>query len=132
MLRKVLIGKIHRARVTGADLDYMGSITIDPELIEAAGMVPLQEAEIWNVTNGERFSTYILPGHRGSGDVVLNGSAARRVAVGDVVIIASYGWQEVDSQTPLKARVVMVDEHNKITKRLEYSWEPKTQTFTLS
>ena len=129
MLRKILIGKIHRAVVTDADLQYMGSITLDPDLLDAAGILPLQEVEVWNVTNGERFTTYTLPGRRGSGEVILNGAAARRVAKGDVVIIAAYGL--VEGEGPYKARVVFVGPGNTVGEIKEYSWDPDQKKFEL-
>jgi aspartate 1-decarboxylase len=92
----MLIGKIHCCHVTGADLNYSGSISIDLNLLKACGFLPNQEVEIWNVTNGNRFSTYVIPSESpaGSGEITLNGSAARQVAIGDKLIIA--GYCEVD------------------------------------
>lgn len=93
---RMMLGKIHCAHVTDANLNYSGSVTTDLALLEASGLFPNQEVEIWNVTNGERFSTYILPSEKppGSGEICLNGSAARRVQIGDKVIIC--GYAEVD------------------------------------
>ena len=87
---QVFKSKIHRVTVTGADLDYIGSITIDEELMEAANIIEGERVYIVNVNNGERLSTYVIKGERKSGDVVLNGPAARRVAKGDIIIIISY------------------------------------------
>ena len=98
---RMMMGKIHCAYVTDANLNYSGSVSVDLDLLEACGLLPNQEVEIWNVTNGERFSTYILPSDkpRGAGEITLNGSAARRVAIGDKVIIC--GYSEVDLQSLL-------------------------------
>ena len=131
MLRKVLAGKIHRATVTGADLSYMGSITVDPALLEKAGIFPLQEVEVWNVNNGERFSTYALPGKRGHGEVIVNGAAARKATRGDVVIIAAYGWVDVTMDTELEARVVMVSKDNTVGELKMYRWNPHSKHFSL-
>ena len=117
MLRHFLLGKIHRAVVTRADLDYIGSITIDPLLIEAAGFLENEKVDIYDVTNGARISTYVIPGIPGSGEVGINGAAAHLVNKGDLVIIANYGWmteEESEANTP---KVVFVDERNRITER---------------
>jgi len=97
-----MMGKIHCCVVTGADLHYSGSVSVDLDLMEASGLLPNQEVEIWNVTNGNRFSTYIIPSEkpRGEGEITLNGSAARQVAIGDTVIIC--GYSEVDIQDILE------------------------------
>ncbi len=90
MLIEVLQSKIHRVTVTEADLDYIGSITIDVALLEAAGIVENQKVEIYNITNGERFATYAIRGERGSGVIGINGAAAHKAGVGDLIIIAAY------------------------------------------
>ena len=92
MYRSMFRSKIHRATVTGADLHYEGSVTIDADLLEASDILPNQEVEIWNVTNGERFSTYALRGQPGSGVVCINGAAAHKASPGDLVIIATFSW----------------------------------------
>jgi len=92
MFRNMLRSKIHRATVTGADLHYEGSVTIDGDLLDRADILPHQEVEIWNVTNGERFRTYALRGQPGSGVVCINGAAAHKARRGDLVIIATFGW----------------------------------------
>src|SRR5438309_9921991 len=92
MQLRMLKGKIHRARLTGADINYEGSIEIDSSLMEAAGIIPFEQVDIWNITNGERFSTYALSAPRGSGTVAVNGAAARRVRPGAEVIIPAFGW----------------------------------------
>lgn len=117
MLRHFLLGKIHRARVTRADLDYVGSITLDPLLIEAAGFLENEKVDIYDVTNGARISTYVIPGIPGSGEVGINGAAAHLVNAGDLVIIANYGWMSTEEGTALKPKVVFVDEQNRITSR---------------
>ncbi len=104
-----LQAKIHRATVTGADLHYEGSISIDKRLIEAAGMRLWQQVDIYNIDNGERFSTYIIEG--GPGEITLNGAAARRVSVGDKVIIAAYC--QIDQNTPHQPTIVLVDDQNR-------------------
>ena len=90
MTREMAIGKIHRAVVTGADLHYVGSITVDEDLLDAANIVPGQKVDIVDVNNGERLSTYTIAGARGSGTIQLNGAAAHKVSVGDLVIIMAY------------------------------------------
>ena len=90
MLIEVLKSKIHRVTVTEADLDYIGSITIDEALMEAAGLIENERVDIYNITNGERFSTYAIRGERGSGVIGINGAAAHKAGVGDLIIIASY------------------------------------------
>ncbi|CAM2747374.1 L-aspartate 1-decarboxylase [Salinicoccus roseus] len=107
-------GKIHRAVVTEANLNYVGSITIDPVLLEAANILPNELVQIVNNNNGERLETYVIEGERGSGEVCLNGAAARKVQVGDVVIIISYvqlDERELDGYEP---NVVIVDQDNNI------------------
>ncbi len=117
MLRNFLLGKIHRATVTRADLDYVGSITLDPLLIEAAGFMENEKIDIYDVTNGSRLSTYVIPGIPGSGEVGINGAAAHLVQRGDLVILAAYGYltaEEAQAHTP---RVVFVDERNRIVSK---------------
>ena len=90
MFIEVLKSKIHRVTVTEADLDYIGSITIDEELLDAAGIIENQKVEIYNITNGERFATYAIRGERGTGVIGINGAAAHKASVGDLIIIAAY------------------------------------------
>ena len=114
MLYTMFHGKIHRAVVTQARLDYMGSITIDEDLLDAAGILPGEKVQIVNNNNGERLETYTIAGERGSGVICLNGAAARKAQVGDVVIIIAYAVineEEAKQHTP---KVVMVDEHNRV------------------
>ena len=114
MQRMMLRGKIHRATVTVADLHYDGSITIDEELMEAAGILPHEMVQVYNVTNGHRFETYAIQGERGSGIIGINGAAAHRAGAGDLVIIASYGPMGEAEAVRLKPRIVLVDEANRI------------------
>jgi aspartate 1-decarboxylase len=116
MLRHFLLGKIHRAVVTRADLDYIGSITIDPLLIEAAGFLENEKIDIYDVTNGSRLSTYVIPGEPGSGEIGINGAAAHLVQAGDLVILAAYGWMTEEEAGERRPKVVFVDERNQITQ----------------
>jgi aspartate 1-decarboxylase len=108
--------KIHRATVTDADLNYEGSITIDEDLLEAAGMLPYEKVDIYNITNGARFSTYTIVGKRGKGEICLNGAAARLVQKGDLVIIVSYAMYNEEELKNYKPVVVHVDAKNRIIK----------------
>ena len=112
-MRTMLRGKIHRATVTGADLHYEGSVTIDVDLLERADILPYQQVDIWNVTNGERFQTYALAGQRGSGVVCINGAAAHKARKGDLVIIASFGVMTEDEAHTWTPGCVFVDGHNR-------------------
>ena len=114
MLRHFLLGKIHRATVTRADLDYQGSITLDPLLIQAAGFMENEKIDIYDVTNGARLSTYVIPGEFGGGEVGINGAAAQIVRKGDLVIIASYAWMTEEEASIRRPNVVFVDEQNQI------------------
>ncbi len=116
MLRTVLNGKIHRATVTGADLDYIGSITIDETLLAAADMLPFERVQVVDVTNGARLETYIIAGEAGSGTIQLNGAAAHLVSVGDLVIIMSYAQVADAEARGWQPKVVLVDERNAITQ----------------
>jgi aspartate 1-decarboxylase len=106
--------KIHRARVTEADLHYVGSVTVDQELLEAAGILPYEQVDIYDITNGARLTTYALPGERGSGEIKVNGAAAHLVRLGDLVILVAYGVFEEEEARSLKPTVVLVDERNRI------------------
>ena len=112
-MRTMLRGKIHRATVTGADLHYEGSVTIDADLLERADIIPYQQVDIWNVTNGERFTTYALAGQRGSGVVCINGAAAHKARKGDLVIIASFSQMSEDEARAWTPHCVFVNEHNR-------------------
>lgn len=96
MLIEVLKSKIHRVKVTGADLNYIGSITIDEDLMDAASIIAGEKVQIVNNNNGERLETYAIPGPRGSGEITLNGAAARKVAVGDILILIAYAWLDAE------------------------------------
>lgn len=103
---QVLKSKIHRVTVTEADLNYIGSITIDPNLMEAANMIEGEKVQIVNINNGERIETYIITGERGSGGICLNGPAARRVAVGDIIIIISYATMDFEEAKSFKPNLI--------------------------
>lgn len=120
-MRTMLRGKIHRATVTGADLHYEGSVTIDAELMERADILPYERVDIWNVSNGERFSTYAIAGQPGSGVVCINGAAAHRVRKGDLVIIAAFATVPEDAACSWEPRCVFVDERNRpVEERREH------------
>lgn len=114
MLRLMLRSKIHRVTVTGADLEYEGSLTLDETLIEAAGMLPYEQIMVSNLQNGERFETYVIPGPRGSGVVCLNGPTARKGMVGDQIIIFCYEYYSQDELINYKPMIVKVDEKNRV------------------
>ena len=103
---EILKSKIHRVKVTGADLNYMGSITVDEELMDAANIIAGEKVQIVNVNNGERIETYVIPGTRKSGTITLNGPAARRVQKGDIVIIISYVTMEIQKAKEFKPTLV--------------------------
>lgn len=116
-MRTMLRSKIHRARVTGGNVDYEGSISIDKNLMEAADILPYEMVHVLDVNNGARFQTYAIEGRRGSGDIVLNGAAARLVAKGDVVIILSYCVVTDEEARQMQPTLVYVDEHNAIREQ---------------
>lgn len=116
----MLNGKIHRATVVQAELNYVGSITVDEELLEAAGILEYEKVQIVDIDNGNRFETYTIAGERGTGVICLNGAAARCVQVGDKIIIMSYGDMEREEAVTHKPKVVFVDEENKIKKVTRY------------
>jgi aspartate 1-decarboxylase len=117
MNRTLLKSKIHRATVTDADLDYEGSISIDPALARAADFVPFERVEIYNITNGERFATYFIEGREGAGEITLNGAAAHKAGRDDLVIICSFAeYTEVEARGH-KPNLVYVDECNKIRRK---------------
>lgn len=117
MIRKMLKSKIHRATVTGADLEYEGSITIDQKLLEAADIFPYEAVDIWNVTTGTRVQTYAMIGEAGSGTICVNGAAAHLVSRGDMVIIASWVDLACNEARRYKPRLVFVDQNNVPTAR---------------
>ncbi|WP_456397900.1 aspartate 1-decarboxylase [Desulfurobacterium sp.] len=116
MRRFMFKSKIHRATVTQADLNYEGSITIDSSLMKLANILPYEKVDIYNITNGERFSTYVIPGEPGSGVICLNGAAARKVQIGDKVIIVSYCELEEEELENFSPTVVLVDDKNRPVK----------------
>ena len=116
----LLKGKIHRATVVQAELDYVGSITVDEELMEAAGIIEYEQAQIVDVNNGSRFSTYVIAGERGSGMICLNGAAARQVSVGDKIIIMCYAQMTPEEAAVHAPKVVFVDDSNRVSKITRY------------
>ena len=115
-----LKAKIHRAVVTQADLDYVGSITIDSELLEQSGIMEYEKVEIADIDNGNRFETYTIAGERGSGVICLNGAAARLVNIGDKIIIMAYAQLTPDEARDHKPTVLFVDEDNRIVRKANY------------
>ena len=111
---QVLKSKIHRARVTQAELHYVGSITLDEDLMEASNLIENELVQVLNIDNGERFETYVIKGERGSGMVCLNGPAARRVQVGDIVIVVSYAIMDFEKAKTFKPALVFPDSNNKL------------------
>lgn len=115
-MRILCKSKIHRATVTEANLNYEGSLTLDPLLMEAAGLVPFEQVHVLNLNNGARFETYLIEGERGSGTICVNGAAARLVQVGDPVIVLAYALVPEDELADFIARIVFVDEHNRVVR----------------
>jgi len=120
MLRKVLYGKIHRARVTYGDVDYVGSITIDADLLRATGIRPNEAVLVANCDNGQRFETYVFEGEPGSGVIGVNGAAAHLVEIGHKLIICAFAQVDEADLDRHEAKVAIVDEHNRITQELRY------------
>ena len=116
MLIPFLISKIHNARVTGANTEYSGSIAIDSAIIKQAGLKEFQKVEIYNITNGNRFSTYVIMAESGSGDIVLNGAAAHKVSIGDQIIIAAYGLLDERELNTLSATILLMNETNGVER----------------
>ncbi len=116
MMRTVLKSKIHRARVTDADLHYEGSVTLDPLLMEAADLLPFEQVHLLDIDNGARLETYVMEGERGSGQVVVNGAAAHLIQKGDVVILLSYVSLPEEAARCWQPRLVYVDEENRIVR----------------
>lgn len=114
MLIQRFKGKIHRVKVTEADLNYVGSITIDGKLLDAAGIIEGEKVQIVNNNNGERIETYTIRGEEGSGIICLNGAAARRVQVGDVVIIIAYGYMTTEEALKFEPKIAFPDENNQL------------------
>jgi len=122
-MRKIVAGKLHGITVTGADLNYHGSITLDPDHCEEAGILPLEFVEIWNKNSGARISTYVILGERGSRCCVLNGAAARTCQAGDEIIICNSVYVTEEEITTLRPRVLTFDKDNRIASRLVYEVE---------
>lgn len=120
MLTRLLKAKIHRATVTFTDVNYHGSITIDTDLLKASGLLPNEAVLVADCENGNRFETYIIPGKAGSGVIGVNGAAARLTALGHRLIILSFVLATPEELASHKARVVIVDDHNKVSQRLEH------------
>ncbi|GIN85691.1 aspartate 1-decarboxylase [Heyndrickxia sporothermodurans] len=127
MFRTMMNGKIHRATVTEANLNYVGSITIDEDILDAVGMMANEKVQIVNNNNGARLETYIIPGKRGSGVICLNGAAARLVQVGDTVIIISYILIEEEKVRDHQPKIALLDEHNRISQMISY--EPEATVY---
>ena len=115
MFLHIFRSKIHRATVTEANLNYVGSITIDANLLNASGILPHEKVQIVNVNNGERFETYVIEGEKGSGQICLNGPAARKVAVGDKIIIIAYALMSHEEAQKHQPKVVFPDDQNQLT-----------------
>ncbi|WP_396591415.1 aspartate 1-decarboxylase [Allomuricauda sp. R78024] len=111
---QVVKSKIHRVKVTGADLNYIGSITIDEDVMDAANIVRGEKVQIVNNNNGERLETYAIPGPRGSGELTLNGAAARKVAVGDVLILITYAWMDIEEAKAFNPALVFPNEETNL------------------
>ena len=119
MLRKLLKSKIHRVTVTRSDLNYEGSIAVDADLLEAADIQPFEAVHVWNITNGSRLQTYALAVERGTGEICLNGAAARLAQAGDIIIIASFAWLDEKEAANANPKLVFVDEKNRIVSTTE-------------
>lgn len=119
MFRKLLKSKIHRATVTRSDLNYEGSIAVDADLLEAADIQPFEAVHVWNVSNGSRLQTYALAVGRGTGEICLNGAAARLAQAGDLVIIASFAWLDEKEAASASPKLVFVDAKNHIVETTE-------------
>ncbi len=116
MLRPFCRCKLHRVTITEANLQYAGSLTLDTDLMDAAGLLPYEQVQVVNIHNGSRLETYVIPGERGSGVVCLNGAAARLGAAGDLAIIIAYAWLEPGELSEFRPRLVQVDENNRPTR----------------
>jgi aspartate 1-decarboxylase len=111
---EVVKSKIHRVKVTGADLNYIGSITIDEDLMDAANIIRGEKVQIVNNNNGERLETYAIPGPRNTGELTLNGAAARKVAVGDILILITYAWMELEEAKVFEPSMIFPNEENNL------------------
>ncbi|MBA4739096.1 MAG: aspartate 1-decarboxylase [Flavobacteriaceae bacterium] len=113
---EILKSKIHRVKVTGADLNYIGSITIDKDLMDAANIIEGEKIQIVNNNNGERLETYVIPGSRGSGEITVNGAAARKVSIGDVLILITYASMSFEEAKNFKPSIIFPNEENNLLK----------------
>lgn len=111
---EVLKSKIHRATITQADLNYIGSISVDEDLMDAANLIENEKVDVLNITNGERLTTYVIKGERGSGSISLNGAAARKAAAGDLIIIASYASMDFEEAKKFKPSIIFPDAGNRL------------------
>lgn len=131
MLRLMLKSKVHRVTVTEADLDYEGSLTLDLNLMEAADLREFEGIQVYNITNGSRFETYVITGERGSGTVCINGAAAHLAGPGDLVIIAAYTWMDEKETLTHQPRIVLVDGKNRIKRILDHFPAPEARGLDL-
>lgn len=118
MHRQMLRAKLHRATITEADLDYEGSLTIDKDLLDAVGIIPFERVKVYNINNGERFDTYAIEGESGSGVIGLNGAAARKGMVGDLIIIVTFGFYSPEDLETYHPNIALLDDKNSIKKML--------------
>jgi aspartate 1-decarboxylase len=116
MLRAFLYAKIHRATVTHVDIGYEGSLSLDEDMMMAAGLQPFERIEVWNVTNGKRFSTYVIRGEKGSHQVGVFGAAGHKVSVGDRIIVAAYGYMDEAEMEHFTPKIVLMDDWNRIAE----------------
>ena len=116
MMIQIVKSKIHRVKITQAELNYVGSVTIDEALMEAANLIPNERVQIVNVNNGERLETYVIKGERGTGIICLNGPAARKAAIGDIVIIVSYATMDFEEAKTFKPSVIFPDSYNRLIR----------------
>lgn len=116
MMRKFLKSKIHRATVTGSDLNYEGSIAVDEALVEEAGLLPYEAVHVWNINTGQRLETYVIPAPRDSGEICLNGAAARLAQQGDLIIICSFCWLDEEQARQHVPKTVRVDGRNRVRR----------------
>ena len=114
MQRFMLKAKIHRATITGSELHYEGSLTVDRDLLDAVGIVPFERVNVYNINNGERFDTYVIEGEVGSGVLELNGAAARKGMIGDLIIIATYALVPEDELPAFAPKILLLDEKNQV------------------
>ncbi|MCC7495562.1 MAG: aspartate 1-decarboxylase [Fimbriimonadaceae bacterium] len=116
MLRAFCRAKLHRVTITDANLNYVGSLTVDLDLLDAAGLLPYEQVQVVNINTGARLETYLIPGARGGGTICLNGAAARLGAAGDLAIVIAYGWLTEQELTEFRPRLVQVDADNRVTR----------------